>query len=91
MPGTSIHHNEAAHQFEAGAEPYLAKLQYRLKGQTINIVHTEVPDQFKGQGVAGDLATAALGWARASGLKVIPTCPYVKNYIGKHPEFTDLL
>jgi predicted GNAT family acetyltransferase len=54
-------------------------------------VHTEVPEQYQGQGLAGKLATAALEWARASGLKVIPSCPYVSNYIGKHPEFADLV
>jgi predicted GNAT family acetyltransferase len=28
---------------------------------------------------------------RAEGLKVKPLCPFVKAYIGKHPEYADLL
>jgi uncharacterized protein len=28
---------------------------------------------------------------RAEGLKVVPACPFVKAWIGKHPEYKDLL
>ena len=27
----------------------------------------------------------------SAGLKVIPQCPFVKAWIGKHPEYKDLL
>ena len=86
-----VRHNAAHHRFEAGAEPHPAIIVYRLKDGVVDMVHTEVPEQYQGQGLAGKLATAALEWARASGLKVIPSCPYVSNYIGKHPEFADLV
>ena len=33
----------------------------------------------------------ALEQVRARGLKVEPKCPFVAGYIGKHPEFSDLL
>ena len=64
---------------------------YRMKGGALELVHTEVPEQYQGQGLAGKLVTAALEWARESGLKVIPSCPYVRNFIGKHPEFGDVV
>jgi uncharacterized protein len=93
VPGTSggIRHNAVADRFEAGVEPNLAMIVYRLKSGAVDLVHTEVPEQYQGQGLAGKLATAALGWARESGLKVIPSCPYVRDYIGKHPEYADLV
>jgi predicted GNAT family acetyltransferase len=91
MAGLQVFHNEAARRFEAGTEPDLALLQYRLKGEEVDIVHTEVPERYQGHGIAGKLATAALEWARNSGLKVIPSCPYVESYIAKHPEFADLV
>jgi uncharacterized protein len=86
-----VRHNPAHHRFEAGSPPELAMMVYRLKGDAVELIHTEVPEQYQGQGLAGKLATAALEWARESGLKVIPTCPYVRNYIGKHPEYADLV
>jgi predicted GNAT family acetyltransferase len=86
-----VHHNEAAHQFEAGTAPNPAKLQYRMQGSAVNMFHTEVPPEYQGQGLAGKLAAAALDWARAKGLKVIPGCPYIQGYVGKHPEYADLV
>ncbi|HVW83660.1 MAG TPA: GNAT family N-acetyltransferase [Bryobacteraceae bacterium] len=91
MADQQVRHNEAAHRFEAGAPPHLARLDYRLKGESVDMIHTEVPDEYQGQGLAGELASAALTWARESGRKVVASCPYVKSYIKKHPEFADLL
>jgi predicted GNAT family acetyltransferase len=86
-----IRHNEAAHRFEAGSEPDLALLVYRIEGRAVNMAHTEVPAKYQGQGLAGKLAAAALDWARTKGMKVIPGCPFIEGYIGKHPEYADLL
>ncbi|HZL57859.1 MAG TPA: GNAT family N-acetyltransferase [Bryobacteraceae bacterium] len=86
-----IRHNETARRFEAGVEPDLAKLNYRVTGAVVDLLHVEVPDRLQGQGLAGKLAAAALNWARTKAFKVIPTCPYVKGYLGKHPEYSDLL
>ena len=52
----------------------------------------EVADAFEGQGVAGQLARAALDDVRASGkYRVVPRCPYIKKWIDKHPDYQDLL
>jgi hypothetical protein len=58
---------------------------------TVEMVHTEVPAEYQGQGVAGELAKAALDWAQAKGFKVIPSCSYIKGYIEKHPEYSGLV
>jgi uncharacterized protein len=86
-----VTHNEARSRFEAGSFPHLATVNYRVHGTSVHLVHTEVPAEYQGQGLAGKLAKAALDWARASGCKVIPSCSYIKGYIEKHPEYADLL
>ena len=53
----------------------------------IEYKHTKVPDSLSGQGIAGYLVTYILDDAAAKGLRVKPTCPYVKSYIDKHPEY----
>ena len=55
------------------------------------MVHTEVPPALEDQGIAGKLVAAALDFARAAHLRVIPLCPYVSDFISKHPEYQDLL
>jgi predicted GNAT family acetyltransferase len=91
MADREIRHNQAAHRFEAGHAPNLARLDYRMSGQSVDMIHVEVPEEYQGQGLAGGLTLTALNWARAKGLKVIPSCPYVKVYLKKHPEFSDLV
>jgi len=91
MEDLGVRHNEAARRFEAGAAPNLAKLNYHLTAHAVDLLHVEVPEEYQGQGLAGKLASTALNWAREKGLKVIPSCPYVKGYLGKHPELADLV
>jgi uncharacterized protein len=91
MVDRGIRHNEAGHRFEAGEAPNLARLDYRMSGHSVDMLHVEVPEEYQGQGLAGLLTLTALNWAREKGLKVIPSCPYVKVYLKKHPEFADLV
>lgn len=64
---------------------------YILKGGVIILPHTEVRPEFRGRGLAGRLAGTALEAARDAGLKVIPRCPYIADYIDRHPEYADLV
>ena len=41
-------------------------------------------------GVGNELARAALEFARESKIRVIPTCPFVRSYIRRHPQYADL-
>ena len=69
----------------------LGFIVYRLHGDVITLVHTEVDEAYAGQGHAGTLARSALDDARSRGLSVVPSCPYVAAYIRKHPEYADLV
>lgn len=40
----------------------------------------------EGQGVGSALVRLALDDARRRGLGVIPICPYVQEYLKRHPE-----
>jgi len=41
--------------------------------------------------VAGRLVEAGLAWARAEGVRIIPTCWFVAQWVRAHPEHADLL
>ncbi len=69
----------------------LAVLSYVKTTGRIILEHTEGPQPMEGQGIAGRLAHHALGDARSEGLRVVPTCPYVRAYLTKHPEYVDLV
>ncbi len=80
------------HRYELRADGELAGfIDYRLRGDVIRLVHTEVLPAFNGQGHAATLARGALDDARSRGLAVRPDCPFVASYIDKHPEYADLV
>lgn len=64
---------------------------YRLEGSVLTLPHTVVPPEFGGRGYASAIVRYALDEARARGLQVRPTCPYVAHWIGTHPDYADLV
>ncbi|MEN4400171.1 GNAT family N-acetyltransferase [Mycolicibacterium senegalense] len=52
--------------------------------------HTEVQPQYRGRGLATILIAEALRSTRAAGLRIVPTCWMVAEYIDKHPEYADI-
>ncbi|HWL59264.1 MAG TPA: GNAT family N-acetyltransferase [Microbacteriaceae bacterium] len=66
-------------------------LGYQLDNGVIDLRHTVVMPEHRGQGIARMLAERAFEDARAQGLKVIPTCPFVLAWTKDHPEVADLL
>jgi predicted GNAT family acetyltransferase len=64
---------------------------YRLTQGQITFTHTEVGDAYEGQGVGSALARNALDDARERGLAVDPRCPFIAAWIGKHPDYADLV
>jgi uncharacterized protein len=69
----------------------IAYLEYTLSGDVLELTHTEVPKRLRGLGLSASLAETALNWAREQKLKVDIICPSVKEYIAKHPEYSDLV
>jgi predicted GNAT family acetyltransferase len=87
-----IKNNESAHRFETRVDAHEAFVQYRYSdGGDLVLSHTEVPPALGGKGLGGKLAAAALDYARSRRLRVVVTCPFITNYMNKHPEYRDLL
>ena len=90
--GSEITDNDAEQRYEARLDGELAGiLEYIVKRGRIALVHTEVLPAHEGHGIAGQLARFALDDARRRGLRVIPSCPYVRAYLERHPEERDIV
>lgn len=48
--------------------------------------HTEIGEEFGGQGLAGTVVEAAVRATRDEGLTVVPVCPYVTKWLTKHTD-----
>ena len=84
--------NPAERRYEARADGELAGfIRYEERPDAIDLVHTEVSDEFEGEGIGSELVRRTLDDIRARGLVLIPTCPFVKAYIERHAEYQDLV
>ncbi len=92
LPPAAVTDDVAASRYEAVIGDRRAGLiAYELRPGRMVMLHTEVEPEFEGHGVAGEMVARALDDVRARGLKVVPSCPYVRSYISRHPEYADLL
>src|ERR1700761_1887496 len=87
----AVRDNKALHRYELDAEGELAFANYRITPKAIIITHTETPRALRGRGIASELVKGALGMIRADGQKVIAGCGFVVDYLGKHPEYRDVM
>jgi predicted GNAT family acetyltransferase len=90
-PGPEIRHNASSQRFESKVDGLLCRCNYRLHGNTLMLVHTEVPPQLEGRGLASALVRAAFEHARENGMDVLPVCSYVRTWVQRHPEFNSLV
>jgi predicted GNAT family acetyltransferase len=93
MTDVATSHNPEASRYEAHIDGELAGFaEYELTDQLVIFTHTQVEDAYEGHGVGSTLARFALDDVRASGTrKVLPLCPFIKDWIEKHPDYADLV
>ena len=77
-------------RFSVQMDGHEGELAYRQEGDVITFLHTVVADELEGQGVGSALARAGLEYARQEGLRVVPSCPFVRGYIERHQEYASL-
>ena len=87
----SVRDNTAQSRFELDVDGATAHASYRLTPQAVIITHTETPRALRGRGIASELVAGALQIIRSDGRKVVAGCGFVSDYLGKHPEFADLV
>ena len=83
--------NEAGNRFELDVGGAIAFVAYRKLPGAITLVHTEVPPELGGKGIGSKLARATLEAVRAQERKLTVECEFIQGFMGKHPEYNDLL
>jgi len=78
-------------RLEIERDGHIAYLEYSLADKVLQLIHSEVPEALRGQGVASELARSAMEWAREQGFKVDVICPSVAAYLEKHPGYAGLV
>lgn len=87
----AVRDNPEQQRFEMETGAGLAIAEYRRDGDTLIIFHTEVPPALRGQGMGDKLVRGVLDNVRRRDLKVVPRCWFVREFVGAHPEYRDLI
>ena len=87
----AVRDNPALHRFEMDTDAGVAIVTYRRDGKVLKLVHTEVPEALAGQGVGSKLASGVLDLIRKNGDTIVPLCDFMRGYIGRHPDYADLV
>lgn len=88
---TAIH--EPDHQrFIFNTDAGRAVLVYRQPDdRVLDLTHTYVPPEARGEDVGDALVTQAVAYARRHDLRITPTCPFTKTWFERNPQEQDLL
>ena len=82
--------HEPGRRFVARCGDVEAELVYTRRGDVLDVQHTWTPPALRGRAVAARLTDAAFAYARAEGLRIVPTCSYTRTYLARHPELRAL-
>ena len=84
-------HDLEEKRFYSVVEAQTALMDYKIVDKkTLKYYHTFVPPPLRGKKVAAEIVKTALEYAKENNFKVIPSCPYVKKFITRHPEYQNL-
>lgn len=87
-----LNKNEAKNRYEIIVDGAVAGfIDYERDDRVIDLLHTEVDDSYRGQGLAQQLADYALDDIREAGLLVRPTCPFIAKHIEQNPDYGTIL
>ena len=92
MNEPEVVHDKSRRVFHITLGEKEARLRYKMRDEnTIDLISTYVPKEFRGKSYAKDLVTTALNYARQNNFDVIATCPYVQSFLKRNSaEYKDL-
>jgi predicted GNAT family acetyltransferase len=87
----ALEKNDAFKEFQMEVDGYTAIIAYKEDHASITLLHTEVPPELEGRGVATAIIEKTLNWVEKNHLRLIPLCPFIITYIKRHPEWKRVL
>jgi predicted GNAT family acetyltransferase len=83
--------NTELERFEIMEGNEIAFIEYKIDGNVISILHTEVPDILGGKGVGSALVAHAFDYARKEKLGLKVYCSFAAVYAKRHPDWNDII
>jgi len=91
MTQATVRDNKVLQRYEIVAEEELeGYLEYQRLGDELVIVHAAVFPGALGLGYASELIKSVLDDARREKTPVVVVCPFVTQWLTRHPEYHDV-
>ena len=84
-----VRNDEKAGKFYATLDGREAVIEYAKTGDVYDLMHTFVPEELRGQGIAEQLVHGALDQIRQQGAQFLPSCPFIQTFLKRFPEYKD--
>ena len=78
-------------RFETKLGKELAIIDYRWNNGDMVFMHTFVPPEGQGKGIAAKMAKHALDFVKNNNLKAKLYCPYMIGYVERNPEYKKII
>ena len=94
--GTVVQHHPHLRRFDLTVDGQPASwLEYEPivapSGTVWRITHTVTVPSRRGQGLAGRLVEHVMTDAAVQGVRIDPACPYVREWIARHPQHASVV
>lgn len=83
--------NENKKRFEIEVNGKYSFINYGEFGNQIALVHTETEPELSGKGAASAVIEKTLQYLETNNKKLLPFCPFVFDYIKRHPEWKHIV
>ena len=83
--------NAESNHLELEVEGGIAFIEYKLDGDRLYLIHTQVPPSLEGKGVGSAIVQKAMRYAKDNNYKVVPFCPFAQAYLKRHKEWIDII
>ena len=91
-PTVTVSDRPEAKRFVAHADGELVGyIEYIPLPGKIIATHTEVLEQYQGQGMGSEIIAGMVAQLRADGRLLQPLCPYVTAWLRRHPNESDVV
>ena len=84
--------NQRMSRYEFHIDGFVAFIEYsRTRDGVIYLRRTVVPLELEGQGIGSRLIASILADIDRKGWTMLPQCPFVINYLRKHPDWARIM
>lgn len=91
MEKLTVTENKEKNRFEANLGTDIAYIEYRYQGTTKVLMHTWVPEKYRGKGIAAKLIEEVLDTLQKSKKQVMINCAAVSRFLKDRSEFNDVV